>query len=137
MKKCVALLAVVYVALWCVGCGGETGPTMAPVTGKVTLDGEVVPAGSVVFYPENTEMPVSSALIQPDGTFELAAGESGTGAVLGNHRVTVIPPDPISFGTAKQVKVDIPEKYRMPDTSGLTQEVKEGPNTVQIDLKTE
>jgi hypothetical protein len=51
--------------------------------------------------------------------------------------VAVIPPDPISFPNAEQVKVSIPEKHRMQDTSGLSYEVKEGPNTIHIELKTE
>jgi hypothetical protein len=72
---------------------------MAPVTGKVTIDGQPFSQGKVMFAPiasgksREAGRP-SFGLLQPDGTFELGAYEPGDGAVVGEHWVTVIRIEP-------------------------------------------
>jgi hypothetical protein len=72
---------------------------MAPVTGRVTIDGQQFSQGKVMFAPiasgksREAGRPAFGVL-QPDGSFELGTYEPGDGAVIGEHWVTVIRIDP-------------------------------------------
>lgn len=70
----VRLLALSMVALSCVmflGCG-HRGPKTAPVSGVVTLDGKPLPEGSLMFLPEDANLPAEGADIK-DGKFHFLA----------------------------------------------------------------
>lgn len=73
-----------------VGCG-QSGPPRAPVTGKVTANGQAVTGGSLTFAPITTETNALSspvvAAVKEDGSFEVTGG-----AVAGKHRVSYEPP---------------------------------------------
>lgn len=69
-----------------VGCGSNR-PSLAPVSGRVTIDGQPVKVGRVMFYP--TQGRPASGPIQPDGSYELTTFEANDGAMLGSHRVTI------------------------------------------------
>ena len=104
-------------------------PTLATVHGKVTVNGQPLRGGTVVFAPDEgrgTHGPVAFAVIDDQGMYVLA-GDSGPGAVVGWHRVTVAPPpdSPILIAGLEQ--------YRSPDLSGLRFEVKAGQDN-EIDI---
>ncbi len=107
------LLGSLSMGLVCLG-GCENKYGMAPVTGKVTCNGQPVVGGLITFQPidapEKTGRPAgqagiaSSATIGEDGTFTLASIDSklGAGAVIGPHQVIfLLPPT-----TRPQLKPD-------------------------------
>lgn len=105
---------VVLAALLC-GVSGCGGSRFAPVSGRVTLDGEPVADAVVMFLPMAPEGqveapgPGSMAVTDERGEFTLKVPSVGAaGAVVGEHRVAVAPNTP--DGPAKRAKA-IPPKY--------------------------
>ena len=122
------------------GCGGEDGPTYATVTGKVTMDGEPIKVGSVIFIPSGeTKGPASSGAIKEDGTYEIL-GPSGKGVVTGTHKVMLVCPEEGSGpGTGENPMADvgpcvIPLKYTQESSTDITKTVEEGENTIDLVL---
>lgn len=81
------------------GCGSgiKEFPTAA-VSGKITLNGAAVTDGRVFYYPVKNPGNNSSesgkfaqGTIESDGSYELSTYGNGDGAVVGEHRVTVMP----------------------------------------------
>ena len=121
------------------GCGGSSSnlPPLAPVSGKVTLDGNPLPRGTVTFIPDEskgTKGPTAVGQIGPDGRFTLQTAQQ-PGAVLGHHKVRVRARQeaktPQEEGKEPSL---IPLKYENENTSGLTFEVKAGRNEFNIEL---
>ncbi len=74
------------------GCSNN-GLTLGRVQGKITYKGEPVPAGEVLFMPDEskgTTGPPASGTIGSDGTYVMSTEESGDGAVVGTHQVGII-----------------------------------------------
>ena len=130
-----------------VGCdtGGLSGPTGA-VSGKVTYNGDPVPAGSMVnFVHDETSMAATGAT-GADGSYTLQM--QGEGEVLaGAYQISVSPPaqaeeDPEAYAAmmtggdaaAEQPAGPFPQKYQAAASSGETFTVKEGPNTYNLDM---
>jgi hypothetical protein len=111
------------------GCGDEQ-PKLAIVHGKVTHGGVPLPGGTIVFTPDPARGslgPLARAEIQPDGTYSLLTGDQ-PGATPGWHRVTVVSVQVASQPEPGQ-RFAMPHsllqpRYRDPDLSGLTCEVK-------------
>jgi hypothetical protein len=97
---------------------------MAEVSGKVTLDGKPLSGATVMFVPEKGF--AAAGTLQKDGTFRLISGRPGSGAVIGTHKVAVVPEDPIDER--------FPKKFRDPQTSGFSADVKAGKNSFEFDL---
>jgi len=79
-----------------VGCH-RTSLDIAPVHGKVTVDGKPLAKAKVRFAPTakgNTD-PGKPAWgeIQADGTYQLTTYKTGDGAIVGEHWVTILNPD--------------------------------------------
>src|SRR4051794_764642 len=71
------------------GCGpSENLPECAPVSGKVTINGEPLGFGMVIFHPEKAGN-TGQAATEADGTYVLNTYGTKDGAVVGNHTVTV------------------------------------------------
>ena len=68
----------------------------------------------------------AAGTLQPDGTFRLISGRPGNGAVIGSHKVAVMPANPL--------KAHFPAKYQNAETSGFSVEVKAGKNSFEFDL---
>jgi hypothetical protein len=145
------------------GCGGGGGPSLAKVTGRVTLDGTPVEGAAVQFHLQAEKGTVPAAgTTDKDGKFTLnSAGRDG--APIGMCVVTVSkiaggfkvdsshPPtaeDMMRMGKAQATKDgdrseaaknQLPEKYNNPGTSGLTADVvKDGSkNVFEFPLKSE
>lgn len=78
-----AVIAVAIAATW--GCG-RTGPARGAVQGHVTVGGQPLAHGRILFLPQTAEGgPVVTAAIQ-DGHYVLSSSE---GPTLGLHRVEV------------------------------------------------
>jgi len=115
-----------------VGCS-ESGPELAPVTGRVFLDGVAVVDAGVLFAP-TSQGPAASGSTSADGSFRLRTG-SEDGALVGSHRVVISKAETrgisadadglsgaISDGGWQFIEY-LPARYSRPDTSGLTAEV--------------
>jgi hypothetical protein len=122
------------------GCGNDQD-RLTPVRGKVWYQGAPLRGGTIVFTPDPTRGgngPLARAEIQPDGDFILKTGDR-LGAVPGWHRVTVVAVEPISSppGAAYVAPRSlVPVKYRDPELSGISCEVKEGQeNSLELNLE--
>lgn len=119
-----------------VGCG-PSAPPLHPVAGKVTFkDGRPV-AGAVV---EFAAADGSGARGKTDaaGRFELSTGDR-KGAAAGSYRVAVVQMI-VADGAAAHVGAHhaplvLHPKYAKFDTSGLTREVKAGPNEIAVEVE--
>jgi len=105
-----------------------------PVNGRVTYeDGSPVEAGPVIGEAEvNGKLVGAQGNIAPDGTFSWGTKNAGDGALPGDYRVAVMP---VALGDSelaegKQPAVD--GKFTRYESSGLTFEVKAGPNELNI-----
>lgn len=157
MKQAMATLSVVVLAVglsvFFSGCG-DGRPEVAPVSGKVTMNGQPVPMGTIQFWPEKGRP--ARGTINKDGTYTLTTFEQGDGAVLGKHTVTIEavatadnapkpksieeeiaiysnPNTPDIGGTRSQTL--IPPGYADPKQTPLTAEVKRGENNIDFPLK--
>ncbi len=76
-------------------CGKDTSSRFAPVSGKITLDGEPLVGVKVVFVPKNYRgganevVPYSYATTDEDGNYKLRADGGKGGAVVGEHFVFI------------------------------------------------
>lgn len=148
MRTAVALIRkpVVFVALalgivgaivwW--GWAGVT-PDLV-VRGRVTVDGEQLPGGLVIFYPDTSRgnhSPVEPrARTDRRGGYQLRA-EGKLGIVPGWYRVAVVPPQPeTGEGTKAKAKysVSFDRRYENPETSGLVVHVRPYPPRSGYDL---
>jgi len=138
-------IAALVVVLALAGCFW-TAPT-GVVTGTVRFDGKPVAAGRITFLCDGGDKPVFFADIT-DGAYRIER------APVGGARVTVqtfaapsstgnvptppgaAPPLPIPANVPRVGKPisGFPERYLNPNTSGLTLEIKLGPQTQDFDL---
>jgi hypothetical protein len=129
------------------GCSADPNmPKLGKVSGKVSYQGKPLDAGRVVFTPVAGKGGESdqgaSGEINSDGSYEMTTFNTGDGAVLGQHIVTVVVqkgemPKPDANGHINYVlpKNATPAKYATADKSPLRcTAVAEG-MTFDIELK--
>ena len=80
-----------------VGLAGCGGPKLAPVSGKVTCNGEPVTGGTLIFHPVNDGGGLeagapASAEVHADGSYTLSTNRLADGAMVGRHHVGYTPP---------------------------------------------
>src|SRR5437870_5452155 len=81
--NCWLALGVSAVLFWNGGCG-DSGPQRAPIKGKITIAGQPLAAGQILFVPiAPTVGPATSAAIK-NGEFALKKNQ---GPIVGTHRV--------------------------------------------------
>jgi hypothetical protein len=122
----IALLALLA------GCGG---PEIAPVSGRVTFNGQPVGPGTVIFVPDDPSGTSGRSAVgqfAEDGIYRLTTTNDGDGAVVGRHRVIIQPAGTDESTTP--AKSQIPLRYADPQVSGLTAEVESGTNTIDFPL---
>jgi hypothetical protein len=117
------------------GCAGSD--LGAEVSGRVTLDGNPVGPGVVVFAPTNGNANPPEGAILPDGSYFLKTSRD-IGLRPGKYRVAVSVYEsqnlqPGERGTAPP-KLVTPEKYASHETSGLEFDVASGDNAIDIKL---
>lgn len=121
-----------------VGCGQQTGPELAVVTGKITLDGQPLPRVNLRFVPEQPGGSPSFGGTNDNGQYKLLFTAQRTGAMLGKHQVQIEPAEPATDENGKPLPgipvVKLPKKYRKQGV--LTAEVKAGKNNVDFELVT-
>jgi len=88
LRLVVILLCAAFAAA---GCGKPSPPPLAPVQGRVTIDGKPVPHALVCFYPLfegfGGEV-IAEGISDREGRYSLAC-PLGQGACVGRHKVTV------------------------------------------------
>lgn len=128
LRKMNAVVAILAVA-WVWGC--SSGEPTGTVSGKVTLDGQPVTEGVVSFMSDSGYS--TTADIQSGGSFSVT-----TGMPTDKYTVSVSPPEPTEAlppGEAEMARSPIPPGYYNESTSDIVQEIKEGENSITIDLK--
>lgn len=76
-----------------VGCGQDK-PKLVKVSGKITLNGKPLTAGSIYFYPASTntfKKDNPSSLLQEDGSFNMKTFPYGDGVSPGKYKITLAP----------------------------------------------
>jgi len=120
------------------GSGGATGD----VSGKVTYQGKALPSGRITFVCEGAGQPVLSSEIK-NGQYSIqkaAAGPAGVAVETFQFKRVAIPGAPKtstlpgSDAPPPGPYVPIPQKYRVPDSSGLTYTITKGTQTKDFDL---
>lgn len=135
VSRWMALTAVLIVAL--AGCSRGLESS---VSGLVTLDGQPIGPGFLVFAPAESNHNPARGAIQLDGHYALKTINT-RGLPAGKYQVsvTVLDQPTVAPGERSMVAATsrIPEKYNNPQTSGLEFDVQPGGNTIDIELKSE
>ncbi len=119
-------LAVMIIVI--AGCGPDDG--LAIVTGTVTLDGNPL-AGAVVQFQPVKGRP-STGMTNKQGEYRLAYTRDKTGALIGQHEVTISTADASEDFRAKEA---VPGKYNT--ETQLVREVAPGNNDIPFDLNSD
>ena len=120
------LTGVCFLAI--TGCWSKSDrPELAPVQGKVTLDGDPLVGASIVFHPQQGK--VSRAKTDAEGRYELVYLRDIMGAKLGEHRVA------ITTWTEETRQERLPLRYH--SRSELSAVVKDEPNEFNFTLESE
>ena len=148
VRVALSLAAGLSLVLLLGGCSQDASmPKLGKVHGKVTYKGQPLDGGRVVFTPaagkggETGQGAIGQ--IGTDGSYELTTFNTGDGAILGQHVVTVVVPQkgempkPDKYSQIKYVlpKNVTPPKYATADKSPLRCTVVEGSTEFNIDLK--
>lgn len=92
MSRLVALghrfFAMSLLLMLAVGCGGGNPLGLAPVSGRVTLDGTPLADATVSFIPDQGRP--ASGTTDAEGRFQLTTLTPGDGVLSGDHKVTVM-----------------------------------------------
>ncbi len=135
-----AWLLVAIAVAGVTGCGAQTGH----ISGTVSLDGQKLPSGRIVFLCEGGDKPVLMSSIN-DGSYIVNE------APIGPARVTVetfeltttpvpnmidspAPPDQQNDAAAEAEYMSIPARYRAPTTSGLIHDIVAGSQVRDFNL---
>lgn len=121
-----------------VGCG-SSGPTIAPVSGTVTLDGKPV-AGAAIGFMAIGDGPVAHGTTDAEGRYTLTCFNE-PGAVVGDYNVVVskmvdhgiLPDGTIAPGGSRE-QWFTPKRYARVETSGLKATVQKGKNEIPLKL---
>jgi hypothetical protein len=117
----------IAICLVCLGCGEESGPRLADVTGTVTLDGQPVEGAGLTFVVEGPGGAVAYGRSDENGRYEMHFGKDRTGAVIGKNRVRITSDDRVTVGGKKFQSTEVfPPKYNT--NSEQFVEVVEGSN---------
>lgn len=116
------------------GCGKGTGPELASVSGKVTLNGKPIPRARITFVPNGKGSP-SYGATDAQGSYRLDYSRARSGARVGPHSVRIEEPE-IAVGDDGPAKAEpslaIPAEYLKP--GALTAQVQPGRNTIDFSL---
>jgi hypothetical protein len=131
LSVCLAALA-----LAAAGCG----PSQATVSGKVTMQGKPVTAGTVLFVGGDNQ--IGTGKLDGEGRYVAPSVPMGSVKVA----VQTLRPEQVTGAEANRPKdapplpsrltnlVPVPQKYADPETSGLTCDVKQRQQEYNIDL---
>lgn len=146
-------LAVGVTVAMLAGCGGAPTdlPELGQVSGVVTLDGNPLEGATVTFLPQTGSGNASRAATAADGSYELVYSGMNVGAVIGNHRITIVLgeegqpeiPEGVDLDNLSEEQANqylstgpsLPVRYN--DETELVAEISAGPNTVNFELTSE
>ena len=141
-----------------VGCGDNSGPKLAGVTGTVTYGGKPVAGATVTMQTEGVKSQASLGFTDAVGKFKMSTtGRAGVPvgkAIVGITKVAATsvvanpkemkPEDMVKMQSAagtmtkqqSQPKPEVPEKYADPTTSGLNRviDASESKNVFEFNL---
>jgi hypothetical protein len=127
---------VALIVVGAVGCGG--GPERLSVAGHVTLDGQPLPDGDIIFRPTAaTEGPTVAGSIE-NGAYDIP---EGGGPVPGSYAVTInaerktgrkIKADILGNATTDQYEQYLPARYN--DKTELSAEIAESRDDLDFEL---
>jgi hypothetical protein len=124
-------------AIAAIVCGCSSSEFQSDVSGTVTLDGQPVGPGTVVFAPPEKGSNPATGTVQVDGSYFLKSNRT-RGLHPGHYRasVSITHQDPIPAGQRSTVpaKLISPQKYSEPATSGLEFDVAPGTQTIDLQL---
>jgi hypothetical protein len=117
---------------------------MGQVEGTVRLDGKPLSQVMVVFVPEDPKQPQSTGITDAEGRFKLRGNNARVGAVVGEHRVTLVDAN-VAPGGGSRDEDDapegaatstsrVPQNYSRVDKTPLRQTIKAGAQSVEIDI---
>jgi hypothetical protein len=110
------------------GCR-KSGPELAPVSGRVTLNGRPLENADVVFQPDNGKSP-AVARTDAEGRYELAYKRGVVGGPVGQNTVQI--------RVSRELVRNPPRiAARFNSQSELHREVKAGQNEFDFDVTTE
>jgi len=115
---CFVLLAMSFA-----GCG-KTGPEVAPVTGRITLDGKPLANADVLFQPDGSKPP-SAGRAGADGHYELAYKRGVMGGMLGQNtvRITIssdVVPNPPNIPARYNTETELTKKSNPVRTNSIS-----------------
>jgi len=119
------------------GCGGDDRPTLVPVEGEITLNGEPLDGASIAFFPDSgNQIQRGSKATSSSGKFTVGTYGKNDGIPVGKYKVTVVKKelmgelpegynaeDPESNAKPVKYQLVVPGKYGDPATSQLQVEV--------------
>ncbi len=111
----------------CAGCGDGDRPDLAPVHGRVTLDGQPLASARLEFQPTGPWR-TSMGLTDAAGNYELIYIRDERGAAVGTHRVRIT-----TVGRAEGEAEIVPAKYN--EQTELQREVARGENAIDFKLQ--
>ncbi len=122
--------------LFLVGCDGASEE--AAVSGIVTLDGDPLDCGTVVFVAgSQSNVKAATGSIQSDGSYQVQIGQSGK-LWVGEYEVKISAREPSTphpeGGPPIPGVLLTPEHYAKTATSGLRYNIRAGENTIDIAL---
>jgi hypothetical protein len=133
--RCCLVAAVLVLAAG--GCGKPAGN----ISGKVTYQGNALPAGYVNFSCEGDSPTVKTSTIQSDGSYSISAMPVGPAKITVQGITgpqgpgTQTAPGGTQPPTGSRKTVYVPPQYANTDTSQLTWTVVNGSQTYNIELK--
>lgn len=127
--RCFSLVLAMPALLFAAGCGSNT-LTVYPVTGTVTFENKPVEGAQVLFQADGA--PPAQGITDAAGKYVLKTSIAGEGAVVGNHKVTIVkmaraPGADASDPYAATQNV-LPPQYASASQSPLTAKVVAGSN---------
>lgn len=129
-------LALIAVVVFALGCSDGDELARYKVSGTVTFQGQPVEKGEITFNPTDATGQVNSSLLGSGGSYS-------TELPAGNYKVNIAPPLVEVKGAADtppdnlpdpSVK-NIPKKYWVQETSGLSAQVANDKREFSFDLK--
>jgi hypothetical protein len=122
------------------GCSGDTGPTLTPVSGIITVDSVPLANASVSFRPDTAKgnkfaQFIPAGFTDQTGRYELST-TARKGAPSGWYKVVVTAPTAPPGGEFPKVAPPpFNMKFSDPDKTDLSIEVKDGLASGNYDLK--
>ena len=115
------------------GCGGDAGPRVHPVSGRIVVDGRPAAKAQVAFHP-TAGAPggvIPFAETDADGVFRPSTRLTGDGAPAGDYTLTVLWPE-IKVDRGEEVAGPdrLRRRYADPRSSTLRVTIREGENAL-------